>query len=231
MDFFETISRRRSIRRFDETTVPDEVIDRALDAAIWAPNSSNMQTWNFYWVKETKFRQQLAIACLNQSAARKAQHLIAVTADSTLWKRSIPYLQNWVKEANAPGPVQLYYHKLVPLAYRSGWLNIIGFTKWIAGTIAGIFRPIPRSQNFRRDIQEVAVKSAALACENFVLAITAQNFDTCMMEGFDAKRVKKLLNLPCSEDVVMVIAVGKSTEKGTWAPPFRIPKELVVHKF
>jgi nitroreductase len=52
-----------------------------------------------------------------------------------------------------------------------------------------------------------------------------------MMEGFDAKRVKKLLNLPCSEDVVMVIAVGKSTENGTWAPPFRIPKELVVHKF
>jgi nitroreductase len=231
MDFFETISRRRSIRRFNDSIVPDEVIDRALEAAIWAPNSSNMQTWNFYWIKEPKMRRQLALACLNQSAARNAQHLIAVTADAKLWKRSLPFLRTWVKEANAPKPVQLYYDKLVPMTYRSGWLNAFGVVKWTITTIVGLFKPIPRGPHFQRDIQEVAVKSAALACENFVLAIAAQNFDTCMMEGFDFVRVKKLLKLGNTEDIVMVIAVGKSTENGTWGPAFRIPKELVIHKF
>ncbi len=230
MDFFEAVKRRRSIRRFSDTKVPDEVVDRALEAAIWAPNSSNTQTWNFYWVKEDNVRAKLALACLNQSAARKAQHLIVVTADGKLWKRSLPFLRTWVNGANAPKAVQAYYGKVVPFTYSYGWFNSFGLVKWLVGRIISFFRPFPRGPSFRRDIQEVAIKSAALACENFVLAIAAQDFDSCMMEGFDAGRVRKALKLKGSEEIVMVIAVGKATDQGTWAPPFRIPKELVIHK-
>lgn len=51
-----------------------------------------------------------------------------------------------------------------------------------------------------------------------------------MMEGFDECRVKKLLQLPLSARVVMVLAVGYGDlEKGTWGPRFRLPKEKVVH--
>jgi len=231
MDFFEAVQRRRSIRRFSNLKVPDEVIEKALEAAVWAPNSSNMQTWNFYWAKEDDIRAKLAVACLNQSAARKAQHLIVVTADGRLWKRSLPFLKTWVNEANAPKEVQLYYGKIVPFTYSYGWFNSFGLMKWLLGRIVGLFKPFPRGPSFRRDVQEVAIKSAALACENFVLAIAAQDFDSCMMEGFDASRVRTVLNLKRSEDIVMVIAVGKATDQGTWAPPFRIPKNLVIHKF
>jgi len=231
VDFFDAVKRRRSIRRFTEDQVPDEVVEKALEAAIWAPNSSNMQTWNFYWVKEVELRKKLAEACLNQSAARKAQHLIVVAANAKLWKRSLPYLKSWVEEANAPKQVRLYYNKIVPFTYSYGWFNSFGVVKWLIANLVGQFRPMPRGPNFRRDTQEVAIKSAALASENFVLAIAAQDFDSCMMEGFDGPKVKRTLKLSRSEDVVMVIGVGKATEQGTWAPPFRIPKELVIHKF
>lgn len=80
-------------------------------------------------------------------------------------------------------------------------------------------------------LQEVAIKSAALAAENFVLAIAAQGYDTCMMEGFDEWRVKHLLGLSWfSSRVVMVIAVGESHARGTWGPQMRIPLDQVVHK-
>jgi nitroreductase len=79
-------------------------------------------------------------------------------------------------------------------------------------------------------LQEVAIKSAALASENLVLALTAQGYATCMMEGFDEVRVRNLLRLSASARVVMVIAVGLEGERGTWGPQFRIPTEQVVHE-
>jgi nitroreductase len=50
------------------------------------------------------------------------------------------------------------------------------------------------------------------------------------MEGFDAVRVKKALNLPSGAEINMIIAVGKGTEEGVWGPRFRLPYEDVVFK-
>ena len=52
MEFFEVIKKRRSVRKFTEQPVDSELIRKALDAALIAPNSSNMQSWEFYWVKD-----------------------------------------------------------------------------------------------------------------------------------------------------------------------------------
>lgn len=230
MDFFDAVKRRRSIRRFTDENIPAAVIERALDAAVWAPNSSNAQTWNFYWVRDEAKRSALKVACLSQSAARTAAELIVVTANPRLIHRSQPHLVKWTKEAGAPRPVQMYYEKIIPASYRWGWFNIFGLLKWIAFSLVGIFRPVPRRPAFKSDAYEVAIKSAALATENFVLAIAAQDYDSCMMEGFDEVRVRRAVGIACAERVVMVIAVGKAASRGTWAPPFRIPNELVIHR-
>ena len=70
MDLFEAISRRRSIRKFTEEKFPDERVQKALEAAVLAPNSSNTQTWDFYWVQSDDVRKRVVNTCLNQSAAR-----------------------------------------------------------------------------------------------------------------------------------------------------------------
>jgi nitroreductase len=102
--------------------------------------------------------------------------------------------------------------------------------KWLISALTGLIRPMPRGPYSRRDLQEVAIKSSALACENFVLAMAAQGFATCMMEGFDERRVAKLLGLSASTRVVMVISAGVEGEKGTWGPRFRLPADRVVHE-
>ena len=73
-----------------------------------------------------------------------------------------------------------------------------------------------------------ANKSCALACQNFMLGISAQGFDTCPMEGFDSKRVKKLLSLGCKDDIVMVISVGRRAPNGVYGPRLRFPEAQFI---
>ena len=70
--------------------------------------------------------------------------------------------------------------------------------------------------------------SAALASENFMLSIRAQGFDTCPMEGFDSRRVKKLLGLRRGAEVCMVVSVGKRAPGGVYGPRTRLPREWFV---
>ncbi len=230
LDFFEVIDKRRSIRKFSQEKVPESVIERALDAAILAPNSSNAQTWDFYWVKSPEMKKKFVSICLDQSAARTASDLVAFVASPKKWKRSQPLLSQWVTEIKAPKQVVQYYKSLIPFMYRWGFFNLLGFFKFIVFNFTGLFRPLMRGPAFKRDVQEVAIKSTALASENFVLAISAQGYSSCMMEGFDEWRAKSALGLGFSDRVVMVVAVGRETESGTWGPQFRIPKEMVIHR-
>ena len=229
MNYFDTVEKRRSIRKFTDEAVPAEAIEKALDAALRAPNSSNTQTWDFYWVKTEAPKQRLVEACLSQAAARTANQLVVIVADPSLWKRSLPELQKFNDEINAPKLVKTYYNSLIPVVYRWGFLNSLGLFKSITANLVGLFRPMGRGPNTLRDLQEVSIKSPALAAENFVLAITAQGYASCMMEGFDERRVKKLLKLGRTARVVMVIGVGRESERGTWGPRFRISREKVIH--
>ncbi len=230
MDLFTAIKKRRSIRRYQSNAVPEAIIEKALEMAVLAPNSSNAQTWDFYWVKTPAKKQALVRACLSQSAARTAPELLVVVASPNKWRRVHPLLVDWVRTVGAPGMIISYYEKLFPAIYRWGFLNSIGLVKCLSLNAIGLFRPIMRGPNTRRDVQEVSIKSAALAAENFVLAITAQGYATCMMEGFDEPRIKRLLGLAGSDRVVMVISVGEEAERGTWGPQYRLPLESVVHR-
>ncbi len=226
MEFFEVIDRRRSVRKYTSKPVPEEVMRRAVDAALRAPNSSNMQTWRFCWVKSLDKKKALAEACLNQTAARTAQELVVAYVSPRQWAKT----QKEILKALDPSlPLQVrdYYKKLMPFLYGFRFLAPV---KWFLFNVAGLFRPTPRKPWSGRDIDEVCIKSSALACENFMLAIAAQNFDTCPMEGFDECRVKKILGLRYSDRVVMVISVGERAADGVWGSQFRLPRDMVFRE-
>ena len=52
MDLYEAIHGRRSVRRFVPGAVDRVILDRIVDAAIWAPSGGNAQTWRFVVVTE-----------------------------------------------------------------------------------------------------------------------------------------------------------------------------------
>lgn len=227
MDFFEAVERRRSIRKYTEKKVPAEVVEKALDAALLAPNSSNLQTWEFYWVQSAEKKSALIEACLNQNAARTAQELVVVVAATKLFKRNNDEMIRRLRESAAKPFVVDYYAKEMRFLYGYHWLAPL---KWLIYNIRGLFRPFARHPWSYRDVQEISVKSAALASQNFMMAITAQGFATCPMEGFDEARVKKILNLVCSDRVVMVISVGDMDAAKVWGPRVRFPKDWFVKR-
>lgn len=155
MDFFEAVEKRRSVRQFTSDPVPDSVVQKALEAALLAPNSSNTQTWNFFWVQSPDQKSRLTQLCLNQSAARKAQHLIVITADPSLWRRSQPKLIQWAVDSKAPASVLAYYQKLIPITYSWGLFNCLAPLKALIAFIVGLLRPMMRGPYSRRDRKSV----------------------------------------------------------------------------
>jgi nitroreductase len=229
MEYFDVITARRSVRKFSPEPVPTEVVERAIDAALLAPNSSNIQAWEFHWVKDSAKRAALVEACFGQNAAETATVLIVAVARVDTWRRH----RDWLVDAMAktgplPKMVKDYYAKAVPLSYRQGPANLFGLAKSVIATGVGFFRPVPRGPNSRAALFTTVVKSAALACENLMLALTAQGYASCPMEGFDEVRVKKILGLNRHARIVMVIGAGRAAPNGVYGPQLRVPREWVV---
>ena len=232
LDFFDLVRQRRSIRKFSNESVPDEIIMKALNAALLAANSSNLQPWEFYWVKDKSKKKDLVKACFSQNAAETAQELIVAVSRIDTWKRNRDLILNDLKKNNKMLPIiEKYYNKVVPISYMHDTIGILGIVKKIISifmNIIGVFKPMPRGPIFRHDVFEIVTKSTALACQNFMMALVSQGYDSCPMEGFDDKRVKKLLKLNNKSHVVMVLGVGKADPKGIYGERFRINDDLVI---
>jgi nitroreductase len=229
MNLFEAIETRRSVRKYFNEPVPLPVIEKALQAALLAPNTSNLQPWEMYWVRTPEKKAQLVTACLSQSSAATAAELVVFVARTDTWRRNRELvLEALNTRGNPPQQMVDYYKKIVPLFYAHGWLDSIGLLKSILFPIVGLFRPVPRGPFSTSALKATLGKTVALACENFMLAITAQGYSTCPMEGFDERRVKKTLSLGGSSSIVMVISVGKEDPAGIYGERLRLDPTLFL---
>ena len=229
MNLFEALETRRSVRKYFPEPVPPSVIEKALQAALLAPNTSNLQPWEIYWVRNPEKKAQLVTACLSQSSAATAAELVVWVARTDTWRRNRELVLKALNQSGAaPQQVLDYYKNIVPLFYAHGWLDSIGLLKAILFPIVGWFRPVPRGPFSTSALKATLGKTVALACENFMLAITAQGYSTCPMEGFDENRVKKILGLGSASSIVMVISVGKEDPAGVYGPRLRLDPSLFL---
>lgn len=232
-EFTLLVNNRRSCRVYTNEPVPEEIMNKCLDLALLAPNSSNLQPYEFYWVKSEAKRKQLNEYCLDQSTANTAAEIIVAVSRRDTWKLS---RQRMLKAFNDQKDIKVsdsafyYYEKIVPLAYSQGPFGTFGMMKRIYLSITGIFKPTPRQPKSNADMRVWANKSTALACENLMLAFRAYGFDTCPMEGLDQRRVRKLLELPYKAEVCMAISIGKRADNGIYGPRIRFERELFVKK-
>lgn len=227
--FKKVIESRRSVRKFTDTPIPAEVLDQCLDWAMLAPSSSNLQPWMFYVVQSQPKKAQLVKACMGQLAARTAVELIVCVARTDRIDEMAKKNLAEFPMSTPPKAVQHYY-RFIAYNYRTGLFNSIGNAKKLAFGIARQFTPLPVTAFSPADRKLWAVKSTALACENLVLALRAYGFDSCMMEGFDEPRVRKILQLSSDEHPVMVIGAGQRAEDGVFFPQYRFERELFVQK-
>ncbi|MDY0780749.1 nitroreductase family protein [Tenacibaculum sp. IB213877] len=233
----EAIHYRRSVRVYDpEQPIDNSVVKKCIEQAVLAPNSSNMQLWEFYHITSKDILKKIAPLCFNQNAAKTAQQLVVVVVRKDLWskraKANLDFVDDLYGKNNPKSEqsgrekmVRNYYGKLIPFTYAD-FLGIFGWLKLLMVSITGIFRPIYR-QVRNSDMRIVAHKSAALAAENFMVSMAAMGYDTCPMEGSDTCRVKNILGLPFSAEINMIISCGIRKPEGVYGERFRIPFEEV----
>lgn len=234
----EAIEFRRSVRVFKKEAIDEQKVKECIHLATLAATSSNMQLWEFYHIVSPDILQQIATASFDQSAAKTAQQIVVVVARKDLWRKrmqaNITFLKSQYgnkkpEEYSKREKFALnYYQKIIPSIY-SDFLGILGMIKFLAFQIIGLFRPIYR-QARQSDMRIVAHKSAGLAAQNFMVSMASLNYDTCPMEGFDSLRVKKILHLPSSSEINMLIGCGIREENGVYGERFRIPFEEVYFK-
>ncbi|MCK6596660.1 MAG: nitroreductase family protein [Bacteriovoracaceae bacterium] len=233
-EFMRLVHARRSVRKFDGLPIPIDISDKCLEAGLLAPNSSNLQTWEFIRVISPEIKTQLAEACFSQSAARTASELIVCLARTDRWKAHCELMlqefEKFEKETGekTPKAALVYYQKLAPFVYNVGPFSLYSPLKWLIFSVTGLFRPTPREPVTFSDLKTWAIKSCALACENIMLAFRAYGYDTCPMEGYDSKRVKKILGLSSHQHLVMILGVGKAVPGGVYGPQIRFDKKLFI---
>ena len=229
-NFRKVLESRRSVRKFTDAPIPAEILDACLDLALLAPNSSNLQPWTFYVVQNPEKKAKLVKACLSQLAAKTASELIVCVARTDRIDEMAKRNLSEFPLPQIPKMVQQYY-KFIPYNYKTGVFNSLGHARKLAFGVARKFdKQLPVSAFNSSDAKLWASKTTALACENFVLALRAYGFDSCMMEGFDEPLVKKILNLNNEQYPVMVIGAGERAADGVFFPQYRFDRDLFIQK-
>lgn len=239
MTLEEIIHYRRSVRHYKDLPIDAEKVKHCIELATLAPNSSNMQLWEFYHITDTEILKRLAVACLNQEAATTAQQMVVfVTRQDLYRKRAKKMIELETQNVLKNSPIEKhekrikrwkqYYGAVMPILY-SRFLGILGILRKIIVNLIGIFRTITY-QVSENDARVVVHKSCALAAQTFMLAMANEKYDTCPMEGLDSRKVKSILKLPIGAEINMVVSCGIRDEKGVWGDQMRIPFDEVYQR-
>lgn len=236
MEFIDAVNRRRSVRKYDaEKPIDIEKVRACIELATLAPNSSNMQLWEFHHIVSKDHLKKMQRFSFGQNAAKTAQQMVVMVVRKDLWRVRAKAHVDYLKELYGDIPKKeqtkrarfafAYYTKLIPLAYLD-FLGILGFFKYYIYWVVGLFRPVFR-QGKHSDMRIVAHKSTALAAQTFMLAMADIGYDTCPMEGTDTLRIKKLLKLPYGAEINMVVSCGIRLADGVYGERYRVPFEDV----
>ena len=61
MEVFECIRRRRTIREYKKDPIPEDVLEKILQAGRWSPSSSNSQPWHFVVIQDSDTLSELCL--------------------------------------------------------------------------------------------------------------------------------------------------------------------------
>jgi len=238
MSLQEILEFRRSVRYFDEAKELDTAkVKRCIELATLAPNNSNMQLWEFYHITDPEMMKKISHACLDQKATETAKQIVVFVTRRDLHRKHAKAVLEFTKgniARNSPPEKQekrwknqwVYYNCLMPFIY-SRFFGLLGIFRKILSMSVSLFRPMVTSIS-ESDMRVVVHKTCGLAAQTFMIAMAEIGYDTCPLEGFDSRRVKKLLKLPCSAEINMVIPCGiRKGMRGIRGERFRVPFEEV----
>lgn len=98
METFDAILNRRSIRKFTDEKITDDIVDKLLQSAMAAPSACNKRPWEFYVIKNEEMQMKLRQA---SRYSNMDSSLIIIVAGND--KRSLNHRINdfWIQDCAA----------------------------------------------------------------------------------------------------------------------------------
>jgi nitroreductase len=207
-DILEIITSRKSIRRFKPDPVPDEMIDKILESARWAPTGENYQPWRFIVVRDQETRNKIGDLAKVGSGSRM-----------TAW-----YCMGHMQERFAAIEDPEKRARVLRFMYS---VEVSEFAKTCPVVIAVLGSLQLGSVDVPYDL--------SAAVENMLLEAVSLGLGGCWVHGpvassRDAVKFKKILNIPTEMNaykVIAYVAIGYALEKRKYPRP-KLPLEELV---
>lgn len=203
MELLDKLNWRYATKAMNGEKVPQEKIDRILEAARLAPTSSGLQPFEIYVVTNDEVKAKIKPVAWNQPVITDCSHLLVFAAWDTYTEDRINKMFDLTNEVRG--------------FKNEGWEN---------------YRQMLLSNYPQRDAEENFNHAAKQAYIAFSLAVAAAAFegvDATPMEGFDPNAVDEILGLrekglrsavllpigyrnPENDWLVNLVKVRKSTE-------------------
>jgi nitroreductase len=169
---------------------------------------------------------------MNQNPAQTASALVVAVADIGSLRSTAEMQLAWMRGTGFPAPKIREYERTARIGriiFMPGPLDLFGRLKEALFRLLHTLMTIGMPPITRHDMLKWAGKSTALACQNMMTAAEVVGLNTCPMEGFDGQRLSRYLGLSQkSQEIVMVIAIGKKSRSYTAQPQWRRPIEATV---
>ncbi len=96
MSVLKVIQKRRSLRKYKGDRIPEDVLQRLLEAARLAPSGKNYQPWKFIIVQDKELREKLAQASAEQFFMAEAPIIIVACGfPDDSYSRMGRYMKSW----------------------------------------------------------------------------------------------------------------------------------------
>jgi nitroreductase len=181
MEFYETVTRRRTVREFRPDPVSEEILWRVLESGMKAPCNAHLKPWQFVLLRDQEKRRRLVIDGLrardmkDKAEIEKFLERFADEALKEVYRRALPVQLSMMLEA--PELLIVCTRMKPPAECRT------------------LFEMNP-------------IASAWMCIENIMLAMAAEGLFGCTYTPYDASGLKSALGIPPGWEVAAVIPFG-----------------------
>ena len=195
-DLSNLVRSRRSIRRWQDKEVPEELLLQAIELATWAPNGGNQQNWRFYLI-------------VNRDTIKTIADAVQVSADQIA---SWPEAEKFEDTATRLRERASFFRD-APVAIA---VAASQYQSPIDQILVAREKTDPQAGQIRqwRNIADSRIQSVASAIAHLLLVLHQMGLGAVWMTGpMQAKaEIEKILKVPSEMDLVAFIPVGYPDE-------------------
>jgi nitroreductase len=175
----DAIDQRRATPSFDGSPIPDADLKKILEAGLKAPSGYNLQPWRFVVVRSPEQRRRLRAASFNQAKVEEASAVIVACGDQDGWRTD---LEEMIRMGRERGMTENYAEQA-----RANIPEYLGNHPNLAAWLN---------------------RHVMIGLTSMMWMAEVLGYDTAPMEGYEADKVRDLLRLPLSYEVVALLAIG-----------------------